>query len=1179
MQFYWNNKKQVLRGDKTISALTHLLFATIFNLIFATPILFYSTTLANSNTEAKILADTKELNKTIIIINGPSIDNYLLNYLKKQGFFLTNLVTPTSKTSNKDLIKMKKYYDNVIDVKNNVPQILETLTLLFQDKKYLFSGVLTTEQRDIELADIIHEAFKKPFNGKSFRNLTHNKATAINQLNKTLRAKNEVKTVTIEEFSKAASKYPLPCSVKVMSLQYPVVTYSINKSSDIEPILEKLKIYKAPETRILLQPYYENLYRLQISSFRNKTIPVALWHEKSSIRDTEVLEDMRSLENIKEFSLMSEQELKQLSERLTKAIHLSNGISEFVLAFDKKQISVIDYNLALQNINQMEFMDDVLGYSLLSQYLMQSGLISKISIQQGFNKSIIAVNLSLNEKNHLQKLTALPTFYKYFDAKVNAKNGLINGELYLVHSNKELVTTSYAAIRNMEYMLLDLQFASHSTTNIANFYRKAVINKKTDNTINKEDKEIQSFEEKEKLKNLLHNNQHIPKYIKPLNSKATVQDIMRYYIDVYDLYLLHGAPLGTKATALNTGNPAFLPFPQIVTALNKSLQENLTSYARYNFQIPEEAFVNKISRFCQEEKFLKPEQKLQNYNVVIGHGSTNLYYLGLKSIIKNKGDIVLITRPTYGLFIDPIYTAEGEVGFIDIKENASWKVDPQNLRETINFYNQRAFNNYILTSFIKDYNKLLHTQKVFNLKEGSILPIPSINGQNNLKIFDDYIKQLNNYIDNIADPIINKDELKFSFPPRVRAFYHINPHNPTGTVYTKEDLKAIAGVIQNYPEIYVIDDLAHWGVVFGEIEPATFSSLDNMFEKTLTLMSLSKAFCVPGLRAGVAIGNKEIISEMQYRMLNSSSSATLPAIIALNAVFDTPKKERDSYLKNNSQEYLYRKNLMGTLINGIQKTDMTFEQKIKIYQLILESEYKEGKPIDEYKEGKPIDRNFLRLVLSGMPLVRSLTEPKGCFFHLLDISKLIGAKIGGTTLVTATDVRNAIFSICNIDMVPGEISGNFFNYSLRMSFSLTPQQIYYACKNIHLFIINYIIKSNPAILEKSYEQDNTPFKLVELDVIEEKILNKALIRLYLSKAVQSAKEESAKLSSNPQNKVKLNELKQRTATLNLLMEKLLDQSAEKNIHKQINNFIKENETLLKHYLPDLEQLKSINQAA
>lgn len=1115
---------------------------------------------------SEVASNQNTQNKTIIVVNGQPTQNYLLTSLKKDGFLVVNLITSTSKINREEITRAEAHYDSVI-IQTTLPETLEALKLLFQTKGYSFSDVLANKQSDVALGDAIRESFNKPFNGEIFRNFSRDKISAIHQLNKTLQAQVGSQVITVEEFTKAVLKQNLPCSVKVMDAQQILATYFIGKPSDVAAIFEKLKTYKASNVKLWLQPYHKNLYRLQITSFNGKAIPVALWHEKTCIKEGGVQPNMRALVNLKESPIISQDKLVQLSQQLAEAIHLKQGVSEFILLFHENKIEVVDYNLFLSNHNEIEVMERVIGYSPLSYHFMHSALLLEIPLAKKEFKNIVAVNLFLKSKNDLLKLSMMPTFYRYYSDKEEVEEEVpLSGELYLVHTDSTLIVASYAGIKNREQALLNPMFSSHCATHIVNFYREAATNAQTNYTPPK-DETSQVAETKEALERLHHESQHIPKYVKPLDNKAGIQDIMRYYIDIYDLYILHGKPPGTKVLAMNTGNPAFLPFPPIVEMLRKSFEEDkVEAYARYSMQVPGADFVNKISHYCHEERILAPHQKLQSNNVVIGHGSTNLYYLALKSIIKNKGDIVLITRPTYGLFIDPVYTAGGEIGFIDLKESDGWKVHPERLHETIHFYNEKAFNEYILNTFLKEYEKLLQALHLFNLDRKSVPPIPNIEEITELTVFDEYIEKLNTYVGNISDSMVNKDELKFSFPPRVRAFYHMNPHNPTGAVYTKEDLKQIAEVTQGHGDIYIIDDLAHWGVLYEEIEPATFASLDGMFEKTLTLMSLSKSYCTPALRTGVAIGNAKIISEMQYRLLNSSSSASYPAMIALDAVFSSSKQERDNYLNRNSQEYLFRRNLMGVLINGIQQTKLPHDQKIKIYQVILES---------EYKHGKPLDNRLLNLILSGIPLVRTLTEPKGCFFHLLDISKLIGAKIGNNApLQTSTDVRNAIYSICNIDTVPGEISGNFFSYSLRMSFSLTSQQIYSACKSINLFIGNYIIKYNPSILEKN----NSSFKSRKVEALDEVILSKALMRFYLSQAIQSITVEHTRIVAlnAEQNNSKLQELEKKITELKMLIEKILDQSLGKTIHKEIQNYIEKNQRWLKGYIPDFEQMKKLS---
>ncbi|MBN9413726.1 MAG: pyridoxal phosphate-dependent aminotransferase [Candidatus Paracaedimonas acanthamoebae] len=1166
MYYSWKKIKQYLslsRVNLVIISYALMLLGLIFVTEKTYSLVIENPSISNGSCPGNVSPKINARNKIIIIINGKLEESYFLKTLKKQKFFLINLVTSNSKVSEE---KAKDYYDEII-VQDKTSEILKSLKILIENKGLILGEVYALQESDTELADVIKEAFSKQFNGKAFRRQNSDKLTAINHLTKLLGNRTENQNLLVEDFTKEISKQSLPCTVKVITPQKTLATYYIGKTSDVNSILDNVKTYEASNIKLWIQPYRENLYRLQIVSFNNKVIPLALWHEKIDIKGHKAQNSISTLVNLKDFSIISEDKLSELSQRLAKGAYLSHGTAEFVLAFHKDQIEIVDYNLTLPNLNQMEVMERIIGYSPISYHLHQVVTGTEPYLAKKDFKNIIKVNLHLSSKNDLLKLSNMPTFYRYYSSNQETENTPLVGELYLTHTDKNLVTASYSAIKNTEKLLSNPMFLSHSANHIVNFYREATIKQKSKNNIENKGKH-QSGEVGEALKNLHHESQHIPRYIKPLGSKASIQDIMKYYIDIYDLYILHGKAPGTKITPMNTGNPAFLPFPPIVENLRKSLGENLITYARYSMQVPTTEFISKISSYCQEEKILAPNQKLETNNVVIGHGSTNLYYLALKSIIRNKGDIVLVTRPTYGLFIDPIYTAGGEVGFIDISENDGWKVHPEKLYKTIHFYNERAFNNYILTTFIKEYENFIHAMKVFNLDKEKIPSLPNIDEITDLKIFDQYIEKLNTFIETISDPLVNKDELKFSFSPRVKAFYHMNPHNPTGAVYTKEDLREIAAVIRDHPGIYIIDDLAHWGVLYEKIVPATMASMDGMFDKTLTLMSLSKSYCVPGLRTGVAIGTSEIISEMQYRLLNSSSSASLPAMIALDAVFSAPKKERDNYLNSNSQEYLFRRDLMKVLVDGIHQTNITEEQKIKIYQLILEN---------EYKVGKPFDKKLINLLLSGMPLVRTLTKPKGCFFHLLDISKLIGAKIADhAPFQTATDVRNAIFSICNIDMVPGEISGNFFNYSLRMSFSLAPEQIYNACKSINLFIGNYIIKYNQQLISKNCSS----LELKKIEVLDESIFNKALTRLYLNQVLQKLMKEHERIANLNihQNSSRIQWYKDKIIETKKLIKGMLDHSSNKVILKNLSDYIEKNKDWLPKYIPDFEQLNTCIQA-
>ena len=161
-------------------------------------------------------------------------------------------------------------------------------------------------------------------------------------------------------------------------------------------------------------------------------------------------------------------------------------------------------------------------------------------------------------------------------------------------------------------------------------------------------------------------------------------------------------------------------------------------------------------------------------------------------------------------------------------------------------------------------------------------------------------------------------------------------------------------------------------------------------------------------------------------------------------------------------------------------------------------------------------------------------------------------------------------------MVPGEISGNFFNYSLRMSFSLAPEQIYNACKSINLFIGNYIIKYNQQLISKNCSS----LELKKIEVLDESIFNKALTRLYLNQVLQKLMKEHERIANLNihQNSSRIQWYKDKIIETKKLIKGMLDHSSNKVILKNLSDYIEKNKDWLPKYIPDFEQLNTCIQA-
>ncbi len=104
----------------------------------------------------------------------------------------------------------------------------------------------------------------------------------------------------------------------------------------------------------------------------------------------------------------------------------------------------------------------------------------------------------------------------------------------------------------------------------------------------------------------------------------------------------------------------------------------------------------------------------------------------------------------------------------------------------------------------------------------------------------------------------NADELEAAFRQNPKALILCNPSNPSGKVFTREELKYIAGLVEKY-DTFVITDEVYEHIVFEPNRHIYFASLPGMWERTLSCSSLSKTYSITGWRLGYIIAPAEII--------------------------------------------------------------------------------------------------------------------------------------------------------------------------------------------------------------------------------------------------------------------------------------------------------------------------------
>jgi aminotransferase len=109
---------------------------------------------------------------------------------------------------------------------------------------------------------------------------------------------------------------------------------------------------------------------------------------------------------------------------------------------------------------------------------------------------------------------------------------------------------------------------------------------------------------------------------------------------------------------------------------------------------------------------------------------------------------------------------------------------------------------------------------------------------------------------------IDPGELEQAFNNKTRAIIINTPNNPTGKVYTRDELQWIAALCQKWGVTAITDEI-YESIVYGGVEHVPLATLDGMSERTVTINSLSKTYSLTGWRVGWAVASDEITSAIR----------------------------------------------------------------------------------------------------------------------------------------------------------------------------------------------------------------------------------------------------------------------------------------------------------------------------
>jgi aspartate aminotransferase len=238
---------------------------------------------------------------------------------------------------------------------------------------------------------------------------------------------------------------------------------------------------------------------------------------------------------------------------------------------------------------------------------------------------------------------------------------------------------------------------------------------------------------------------------------------------------------------------------------------------------------------------------------------------------------------------------------------------------------------------------------------------------------------------------VTPQALEKAITPKTKMMIYSSPCNPSGSVYSKQELRALADVLVKYPQIIVISDEIYEHINFTQ-QHASMAHFEDMYDRTVTVNGVSKAFSMTGWRIGY-IGAPEYIARACNKMQGQVTSGA-------NCI---GQKAAVTALENSPSKIKYM--------------------------------------IDAFKERRGLILGLLADI-DGF----KINEPQGAFYVFPDISYYFGKTLRGTTINSATDFSLYLLENAKVATVTGEAFGD--PNCIRISYAASNDDITAAMRQI-----------------------------------------------------------------------------------------------------------------------------------
>ena len=238
---------------------------------------------------------------------------------------------------------------------------------------------------------------------------------------------------------------------------------------------------------------------------------------------------------------------------------------------------------------------------------------------------------------------------------------------------------------------------------------------------------------------------------------------------------------------------------------------------------------------------------------------------------------------------------------------------------------------------------------------------------------------------------ITPEQLEAAITPKTRAIIICSPNNPTGSVYTKEEMAALKDVLVRHPQVIIIDDEIYEHIIYsGKLTP--FASFPELKDRTVIVNGVSKAYAMTGWRIGFIAAPEWIVKGCNKLQGQDTSSSCSVSQKAAEAAYTGDQQ----CVEDMRQAFERRKNLIVKLAREIPGLEVN--------------------------------------------------DPQGAFYLFPKCSAFFGKSDGGRVINTSTDLAMYLLEVGHVATVGGDAFGS--PQCFRMSYATSDENIIEAMRRI-----------------------------------------------------------------------------------------------------------------------------------